>query len=92
MPDYDVRLKLDDDQHSLHLEVYQRVCCEGEESEDTVVQRAKAQFWNWAMKRGSEWSKVAMRIPFLTVTEAEVQEAGALSQPREEAKLSSPLV
>ena len=80
MPDYDVRLMLDDEQHDIHLEIYQRVCCGAEESPETVIQRAKAQFWNWAMKRGPEWAKVAMRIPFLTITESEVQTAGQLGE------------
>ncbi len=82
MPDYDVRLKLDDEQHDIHLEIYQRVCCGTEETAETVIQRAKAQFWNWAMKRGPEWAKVAMRIPFRTSTESEVQTAGQLGERR----------
>ncbi len=87
MPDYDVRLKLDDDDHAIHLEVYQRVSCQGDESETTIIERAKAQFWNWAMRRGSEWSRIAMRIPFLDVTESEVLPAGESGHPAESASL-----
>ena len=80
MPDYDVRLKLEDEQHDIHLEIYQRVSCDAEECPETIVQRAKAQFWNWAVKRGPDWARVAMRIPFLTISESEVQTAGQLSE------------
>ena len=71
---YDVRLKLEDDQHDIRLEVYQRVVSDVVRSEDELVQQAKQQFKSWAENRGEDWEVVATRLPFTTVSDAEILE------------------
>ena len=75
MRKYDVKLHLDDSQHEICLEVHQRVVCEAARSEDELVQQAKQQFKTWAENRGSDWEAVATRVPFATVSSAEIREA-----------------
>lgn len=73
MPKYDVKLQLDDDEHQIHLEIYQQVVSAHEQSDEEVVHRAKQQFRHWAEGRGPEWKLVAMRIPFAMVTDSEIR-------------------
>lgn len=74
MPKYDVKLQLDDDEHQIHLEVYQQVISKHAQTEDEIVHRAKQQFRNWAQSRGPDWKFVAMRVPFAAVSGSEVLE------------------
>lgn len=70
---YDVKLNLDDEEHRIHLQVYQQVEGSEAESPEEVVKRAKQQFRNWAEHQGSEWKFVALRLPFTQVTDCEIQ-------------------
>ena len=73
MPKYDVKLQLDDNEHQIHLEIYQQVVSTHEQSEEEVVHRAKQQFRHWPEGRGPEWKLVAMRVPFARVTDSEIR-------------------
>ncbi|MGF1592092.1 MAG: hypothetical protein ACFCUW_02365 [Kiloniellaceae bacterium] len=73
MPKYDVKLQLDDEEHQIHLEIYQQVISAHEQTEEEVVHRAKQQFRHWAEGRGPEWKLVALRLPFAAVTDSEIR-------------------
>lgn len=73
MPKYDVKLQLDDEEHQIHLEIYQQVISLSEQTEEEVVHRAKQQFRHWAESRGPEWKLVALRLPFAAVTDSEIR-------------------
>src|SRR3546814_5996767 len=64
VPKYDVKLQLDDEEHQIHLEIYQQVISVQEQTEEEVVHRAKQQFRHWAESRGPEWKLIALRVPF----------------------------
>ena len=72
MLQYDVKMQLDDDTHAIHLEVYQRVKSEVDTSEDEILLAARQQFRQWAEQQGSDWKIVVARLPFTTVSHAEI--------------------
>ena len=65
VPKYDVKLQLDDEEHQIHLEIYQQVI--------SVQEQTEEQFRHWAEGRGPEWKLVALRIPFAAVTDSEIR-------------------
>jgi len=73
VPKYDVKLQLDDEEHQIHLGIYQQVISAHEQTEEEVVHRAKQQFRHWAESRGPEWKLVALRVPFAAVTDSEIR-------------------
>src|SRR3546814_12491753 len=73
VPKYDVKLQLDDEEHQIHLEIYQQVISVQEQTEEEVVHRAKQQFRHWAESRGPEWKLIALRVPFAAVTDSEIR-------------------
>ena len=75
MRKYNVRMSLDDDMHRIHVDVYQLVVAEDEPSEEEILQRAKQQFRTWAANKGADWQMIALRVPFASVSQAEVRPA-----------------
>ena len=72
MPKYDVRLQIEDAQHDIRLEVYQRVISDTPRSDDEIVQQATLQFKSWAEERGADWQAIAMRVPHASISEKEI--------------------
>ena len=73
MPKYDVKLRLEDEEQEIRLEVYQQVVCSEAQPDEEIVKRAKNLFRVWAEGRGPDWDFLVARLPHATLRDSDIR-------------------